>query len=734
VDIGAFRTSRRNLVDSAGQGIVVDVAEMSAAGFRVARIQPFRGRALVDADERPNAPPVIVIGHDVWRERFQGDPHIIGRVVRLGRVAHVIVGVMPQGFAFPVNDAYWIPLRADPAAYPEGEGPRLNVFARLAPGATREGAQAELTVIGQHTAAATTPNEPDERLTPRVMDYVEVFADTGATPATLVLLQTGFAMLLVLVCLNVAVLVYARTIVRTGEIAVRTALGATRGRIVTQLGAEALVLSLLSASAGLVLVSAGLRTVDHILETYEGGLPFWVHRGLSLGTVLYTLGLAFLAAIVVGIVPALRATRGQLHATLSALSGGGKPRLGRTWTWMIVAQAAVAVATVPPAALMGRYWVSQAMADPGFPSDEYLSADLLLEREGNGFNGADLATAELTSALRATQSAVMERLAGDPAVAGVTFGVELPGYHPYDYVGLEASRQVRLPRVARIGTGYFSVFGVKLLAGRSFTTADVAQTADRPIIVNRAFAEEVFERGTVVGQRVRFPFRRNGTRVDAAQSPLREIVGVVEDFPAGRIGIDDPGDTRATLYEPIAPGEQQRITVFARTRVPLAVFVPRLRAIAVAVDPSLQLRDVQTVEHAYAVRRRELALAALGVVLVVGSVLLLSAAGMYAMMSFTVSQRRREIGVRSALGGSARHILMGVLGRTALQLGMGVMAGLVLVFAVDRWVVGGELLQRTGWLAIPATALFMVAIGLIAAAGPARYGLRIQPTEALRAE
>ena len=725
VDIGASRTSRRNLVDSTGQSIVVSVAEMSAAGFRVARIPPFRGRALVDADERPSAPPVIVIGHDVWTERFQSDPDIIGRVVRLGRVAHVIVGVMPQGFAFPVNDAWWIPLRADPAAYPMGEGPRLNVFARLAPGATREGAQAELTVIAERSAV--TPSQTRERVTPRVMDYVEIFADMGATPATLVLAQTVFAMLLVLVCLNVALLVYARTVVRTGEIAVRSALGASRGRIVTQLVAEALVLSLLSALAGLALISAVLRAVDHIRSSYEGGLPFWVDPGLSPGTVLYTLALAFLGAIIVGVPPALRVTSRRLGATLGSLTGGGSPRLGRTWTSLIVAQVAVAVATVPPAVLMGRYWVSQAMTDPGFPSAEYVSAGLHLEREDD----AELATPDFTRALRATQSAMMERLAGDPAVAGATFAVGLPGYHPYGTVGLEVGRQVRRPRIARVGTSYFPVFGVKLLAGRSFTDADVAQPTGRPVIVNRAFAEQLSAHGTVVGQRVLFPLQLGG-RTDRAISS-REIIGVVEDFPAGRNGIDDPGDTRATLYEPIAPGEEQHVTVFARMRVPFADFVPRLRAIASAVDPTLQLREVQTVEHAYAVRRRELAMAALGVVLVVGSVLLLSAAGMYAMMSFTVSQRRREIGVRSALGGSARHILTGVLGRAALQLAVGVVVGLTLVVVADR-LTGGNLMSRAGLLIIPVTAAFMVVVGMIAAAGPARRGLRIQPTEALRSE
>ena len=726
VDVGAFRTSRRNLIDNAGAGSPVSVAEMSAAGFRVARISPTRGRLLVDADERPGAPPVIVIGHDVWTTRFEGDPGIIGRTIRVGRTTHTIVGVMPEGFAFPVNHSYWIPLRADPTAYPIGNGPRLQVFARLAPGATRERAQAELTVIGERMAAEHPKTHA--RLRPRVMDYAEIFADMGDTPWTLVLVQTALAMLLVVVSLNVAILVYARTVTRTGEIAVRTALGATRSRIVMQLFAEASVLSLLAAFAGLGLVAVGLRYFDELVETYMGGSPFWVDPGLSLGTVLYTLGLALLGAVVVGVLPALRATRSQLRSTLGALSGGSKPQLGRTWTFLIVTQVAITVAAIPPAMLMGRHWVVQATTQPGFPTDEYLSAALLLERDGNGFSDADLATPEFRNAMRASQAALVDRLERDPMVAGATFGVEIPGNHPYELANFDDINAWKSTRVAPVSHNYFDVFGVRLVAGRAFTKADVASPAARPVIVNRTFASRIPAGGNVLGRRIRFP-----SRGDTTQRQWREIVGVVEDFPAGNLGVSDPGDTRATLYEPMAVGEIQRATLFVHLRGRAEGQAPRLRAIATAADPSLQLRDVQSLENAYAVQRREILMMTLALVLVIGSVLLLSAAGVYALMSFTVSQRRREIGVRSALGADARHILTGVLARAARQLGIGVVAGLALVVVVDR-LLGGELMSRTGLLVIPATALFMAVIGMIAAAGPARHGLRIQPTEALRSE
>jgi putative ABC transport system permease protein len=160
VDPGAFRTVRRNLITASGQGEPVVVAEMTASGFRVARVPPLIGRTLLDADERPGAPPVVVIGHDVWESRFGRDPGVVGQAIRLGRVTYTIVGVMPASFGFPISHSYWVPLRAEPAAHEPGTGPEVDVFGRLAPGATRDQARAELTVIGRRLAGERPPRAP----------------------------------------------------------------------------------------------------------------------------------------------------------------------------------------------------------------------------------------------------------------------------------------------------------------------------------------------------------------------------------------------------------------------------------------------------------------------------------------------------------------------------------------------------------------------------------------------
>ncbi len=229
----------------------VQLAEMSASGFRVARVAPLLGRALVEADEDASAPPVIVIGHELWQQRFAGDPNVIGREVRIGSVYATVVGVMPEGFAFPVVHRLWLPLRPDPAA--ASDEAILNVFGRLAPGATIEKARTEMTAVGAR--AAQSDLAARQQLRPVVEPYALSFGFSFDAPPQVRTLfhaiNLFFVMLEVLICANVALLMFARAVTREGEIVVRNALGASRGRIVTRLFTEALVLGGGAALIGL---------------------------------------------------------------------------------------------------------------------------------------------------------------------------------------------------------------------------------------------------------------------------------------------------------------------------------------------------------------------------------------------------------------------------------------------------------------------------------------------------
>ena len=372
-DMGLSRNLVRTLIDEGRAPETISVAEISAAAFRVARVPALRGRYLMPEDERPGAPEVIVIGHDEWLRRFNADPGIVGRSLLLGSATYAVVGVMPEGFAFPVNHGFWIPWRLDPSANQPRGGPAVHVFGRLAPGATLETAQAELTALTRHTATAQA--ETHEHLRARVMPYTYAYnnMDDPLNALALRFIQAAIVLLLIVVCVNVAILVYARTASRQGEIAVRAALGASRRRIVAQLFAEALLLAGVAAAMGIGLLSVALRFLGRTFPSFGGDLPFWMRFDLSVNDLFYVVGLTLLSAAIVGVAPALKATGRQVNTGLQGLSAGSGSRMQMGWLWtaLIVAQVALTVALLPAAIFYAWIGLRPRTGDIGFASSQF---------------------------------------------------------------------------------------------------------------------------------------------------------------------------------------------------------------------------------------------------------------------------------------------------------------------------------------------------------------------------
>ena len=731
-DVGAFRTIRRNLVSESGQSEPITLAEMTASGFRAARVPPLRGRVLIEADEQPGAPAVVVIGYDVWQSRFARDPSIVGRQLRIGRETHTIVGVMPEGFAFPISHQYWVPLRIDPrAVVAPATGPSLNVFGRLAAGVTRRQAEAELSVVTRRHSIGGPPELA--ALQARVLPYTDVFmhGEVGGSNETMAAARFMLALFLLIVAMNVGVLVYARTVARTGEIAVRTALGATRARIVAQLFAEAFVLSGLSSLVGLGVVAVGLRMFDAALvDMLDGEVPFWMHAGVSFGTVLYAFGLAVLAAVIIGVFPALRATGAKLRGAMGTIGSGAKARLGATWTVLIVTQVAITVAVLPPALLKGWEMIQAASRPQSFAAGGYLATRFVVESDAAPAGIASENDAAAADAARAIMQRLTARLAIEPGVAGASITTGAP-WEGID-AALEADggvTEAKRAMILNVDTSFFRLFGARMLAGRAFTAGDVPlRYADRPVIVSRSFVTEVLGGGEAVGRRVRYQ------SLGKDPQPWLTIAGVVEDFPPGIPNASESTKRGARMYQLAMPGELRdaQLTIRLRGQTP-ETFMPTLRRIATSVDPMLQLSHMSTLDamyHDYTTGGAQLALV---VALVTGVVILLSGAGIHALMSFAVNQRRREIGIRAALGAPAGRILRSVLTRPTRQLALGLGIGLVATVAIDR-ASGGAMMSGTGLLLVPVTVGLMLVVGLLAATGPARRGLRVQPTEALRGE
>lgn len=728
--LGAWRAAEHNLAAGEGPPEPVAVAEVTASAFRVARTPPLLGRYLVPDDEREGAPRVVVMGHDAWRARFAGDPGVVGRTIRLGADPYVVAGVMPAGFRFPLTHQFWIPLRADASVHEPLGGPEVYVFGRLAPGVTLEEARAEVTAVGRRAAAAHPATHGRLRLVvlPYTREYLDV--DDPVVAWAFSLLRLLVSGLLVVVAVNLAILVYARTVARTGEIAMRSALGASRRRILAQLVVEAFALSAAGAAAGLLIARGVLGWMRSFAAPVEDHLPFWIRLELSAGTVAYAFALAVLAALIVGVLPGLKATGRRLRALLPEAGGGAGARLGRVWTSLVVAQVAVAVTALPLAVYTVWRVARTEVADVGFPAHEIAAAEVALGDETFAAGGD---RGELASRFGARLAELMGRLEAEPGVAAVTFSSGVPGAAPaWRRVELDGGPPVpgagAPVGVYHVGTGMFEVYGARIVAGRALDAGDAGAGASS-VVVNRTFARQLAGGRTPLGLR----FRYSGARADAtgADRPAEwyEVVGVVDDFPALPLELGEaPG---AAVYHPATPGTVHPATVAVRLRggVP-AGFAGRLRAVGAAVDPAMMMRSPMPLTATYDRLRSPSRLVAWGLGLVMASVLLLSAAGIYALMSFTVAQRTREIGIRAALGAHPRRILAGIFGRATRQLALGLLVGSLLSAAL--FAAAGLDAGRAVALLL-AVAAIMLAVGLLAALGPARRGLRIEPVEALRA-
>jgi putative ABC transport system permease protein len=730
--IGAFRSVGRNLIVPGGTSEPVTIAEITATGFQITHVPPVLGRPLLDSDAEPGAPPVVVIGHGVWQSKFAGDPQIIGRQVRFGNTAHTVVGVMPAGHAFPVNHSYWTPLHVNPSSFERGQGPAIFAFGRLRPGVTIAEAQAELSTLSARAAAAFP--ETNGHLDARVLPYSQPILDIQGTSMWQVsLMEAMVSLLLVIVAVNVAILIYARTATRQNEIAVRTALGASRRRIVGQLFIEALVLCAGAAAVGLLLARFGVAQGHAIMEAEGASLPYWIDQRMPFAAYVYVAALTLLAAVIAGVLPALQATGRRMQATLKESSGGTGLRLGRTWTALVIAQVALAVAGLPMAIAIGWSEVRAATTAPAFDYESFLAVRLLSDVEPPAGVDADAYRRDATLRAATLNRDLIDRLVTEPAIRDVTFGAYIPGDEHHARIEIDGAAPsvtgAPLPQFNRVAPGFFTVVDGSLLAGRLLTAAD-AESATAPVVVNRAFVDRVLGGANALGKRIRYVETEQPDRVDVDPRVTHEIVGVVADLFANSTA---PGMVNPVIYHPLPAAPQGTVMLLVRTRSnDAAQFSTRLREIASALDPSARLTNYP---FTLLLRQQELAtrLVMLVLALIVVSVLMLSAAGIYALMSFTVAQRRKEIGIRAAMGADSRQLLRGIFARAAAQLGAGVAVGALVALLVDI-ASGGEALGAMGYVLLPAMSISMVIVGLVASIGPARRGLRIQPTEALRAE
>ena len=717
-DVGAGRDDERNLTMGDGTTASVYTASVTASTFTLGRVMPVIGRVLSDEDARPASPPVIVIGQKLWRERFAADPAILERQFLFGDTPVSVVGVVPEAFRFPRVAEVWEPLRLDESAAPR-RGIGLNVWARLRPDATLESATGELATLAKRAAIDWPATHA--RLRPEVHGYADSFSRMDSEERMgVAAMNVVVFMLIFVVSGNVALLMFARAATRESEIIVRSALGAGRGRLVAQFLAESLVLSALSLGAGLALARWALRYgFDVFVATSNSGRPlsFWFQPVLPPVSIVYAVGLAFFAALVTGVLPGMKVTRGLASRLRESSAGAGGLKFGGVWTGLIVAQVALTMA-VPAALYFVRAdQVQMGAMDIGVPQTEYLIAEVTRD--------ARMPRARFVQDVRAIRDA----LPSIPGVSHATVADNLP-LIAHDRYTVQVDEGSAAPptsgdgywaAVAAVEPDFFDHFAMPPIAGRLFSASDYAGPP-RVAVVNQLFVERVLGGQNPIGRRVKLSVTN--------QAPWVEIVGLVRDVSMGFPG----HKSKEGLYVPL---DLRRVdTVFVTARVPgagpggLSAQVSALRVLAASIDPALRVTDVKSLADELAINVGEIGMFVNILTVVSAWVMLLAMSGIYAVMSFAVSRRTREIGIRMALGSNRPRVVLAILRRPMFQVAAGIVIGTSIGLAFGHLASSAPLrpLAFVGYFTI------MVGVCVLACVMPVRRALSVDPIAALRAD
>jgi putative ABC transport system permease protein len=709
--LAAFRPLRYAF---AGTGMPLDVPSVRATAnlFTVLRASAILGRTFVPSEGQPGADRVSVLSRSFWERHFGGSPGVIGRTIQLDAQPYTVVGVMGAEFDFPPsgNVDIWTPLAFDPN---DGHGRSrkarsLSLVGRLADGVTGEQAQHEMTVIADRLAAAY----PDSNAGwgARVVSAQQQLV-TNVRPA-LLMISAAVGFLLLIVCANLANLTLARLSGRRTEIAVRAALGAGRYQLARQALVESFLLSGIGGALGLFVAWAGVRWV-HALP--EGSLPRIQDVRLDAGVMAFALVVSVIVAVTFGLVPALHASRAGLRDTTNAFSGTTTRSASRLLSALVVVEVALALLLLVGAGLMTRSFVQLMRVSPGFEPSNLLAVQIYLPQAK--YRQPSLRTTFYMDTIR--------RVGSLPGVQSAAAVSTLPMYPvgidfalPFTIEGKAAPINGEEPRADIRGAtpGYFETMKIPLVKGRFIDNRD-QQGAPASWVINETMARRYFPGGDPIGMYVKNPHGR------------AQVVGVVGDVK--HYGLDSAA--RAEIFMPAWQQSFQGMSLVVRTASDPKAFVDTIRREVLAVDPEQPIYDASAVVDAISrsVFLPRISMALLGAFAV--SALLLAVVGIYGVVSYTVTQRTRELGVRMALGARSADTLRLVLGNSMLLVAGGTACGLVASVAFTR-AIGGLLydVSPVDPLVFAGVSVLLVAAGLVASWIPARRATRVDPIVALR--
>ncbi len=715
--LGAYNTGEVS-VTGGDTPLRVSGATTTRSFFTTLGVEPIRGRIFTEEENGPGSDPAVILSAELWERTFGGRDDVVGSTIEIDGAQQIVVGVMPPGF--DIHDQgveVWQPMMIDPT----NPRPRANHFmyavARLRPEATPEGAGAELaTLLGGWRERI--PDGHPLHLVPMQDEMV------GDVRAALLLLLGAVGFVLLIACANVGNLLLARAESRQKEIAVRTALGASRGRLMQQFLTESVLLALIGGTAGLLLGAWGLQA---LLATSPDSIPRIGEIGLDGKVMGFTVMVSLLTGVLFGTAPMLHMTTHSLANSIReggerSTSGSAKQRLRRL---LVVAEIALAVVLVIGAGLMLRSFSTLRGVDPGFDPEGLLTFGLYLP-------AADYPDGQ-------SQMAFFDRLVEQAqAIPGVSSATAMNGLPPLrrinandtEFEGLERTEDGPPHNVDYyqwVTDGYFDTMGIKVLEGRAFGSQDMGPSAQAVTIVNETLASAFYPGESALGRRMR--------PCCGDSNPWLTIVGIVKDVRQG--GLDNDTGTEMYFHTPqvaaVAGFAPRSMNVVVRTSIPPASVAQQARQAVWGLDPSLPIADLQTmgdVLFSSVARPRflTLLLAVFG-----GVALALAAVGTYGVMSYSVAERSHEMGIRMALGADRGGVMKLVLGQGMRVASVGLVLGVAGAFFLTRFMAtmlfGIGATDPITFLAVPA---MLVVVAVAACLLPARRATRVDPMVALR--
>ena len=730
--IGVYNRASYNLT-GAGEAERIVTGQVSADLFSVLRVNALHGRVFTNEEDKPGGTPVVVLSYALWQRRFGGQQSVLNQAITLNNKSYTVIGVMPKTYAYPSRVEMWVPvgqLSDQPSWQSRGNHPGLYGVARLKPGATVEQAAADMNNI----AANLEKQYPDSNSGTRVVlqPLIEIFVTDVRRALWVIFGAVGFVLLIA--CANIANLLLARATARKKEMAIRTAVGASRWRIARQLLTESILLAVIGGSIGLLLARWG---VDLILYVSPNAIPRSREIGLDWTVLAFTIGVSFLTGILFGLIPAIQAGEVDVHETLKET---GRGTSGRQWlrSSLVVVEVATTLVLLIGAGLMIRSFYLLQKVNPGFSHEHLTSFSISLPQKKYS-----------TEDQRASfYDRLMENIRALPGVESSAAASGLPlgnnGWQTSFVIDGQPPpprEQVPLMEACLVTPDYFRAMNIPVLRGRVFTDRDDrSHLAGRDltklnenqrsiaglnkIVIDEEFAKRYWPNEEAVGKRIRL-----GTEADAQ---VLEVLGVV-----GRVKMEslNQNSDRVQGYFPFAQVPQGGMTVIIKGASDPNQLISSVRNAVKEIDPEQPIYNPRTMDEirAESVAPERLNLTLLS--LFAGIALVLAIVGIYGVMSYSVTQRTHEIGIRMAIGARPRDVFKMILGQgmklALIGVGIGLLSAFGLTRLMETMLFGVEPTDATTFASISA---LLIGIALLACYLPGRRATKVEPTISLRYE